>query len=54
MWDVATAKRICPPLVHRRTVRDVAFSPDGPFRGLESYRWEKLLHQSAVDAAVPR
>jgi len=29
LWDVATCKRLGPPLVHHRTVRDVAFSPDG-------------------------
>jgi len=28
LWDVATGKRLGPPLVHQRTVRDVAFSPD--------------------------
>ena len=29
LWDVATGKRLGPPLVHGRTVREVTFSPDG-------------------------
>ena len=29
LWDAATGKPIGPPLAHRGTVYDVAYSPDG-------------------------
>jgi RNA polymerase sigma factor (sigma-70 family) len=41
LWDISTAKRLCPPEGHQRPIGSVAFSPDG--KTLASGSWDKTL-----------